>query len=150
MSVRIPFHAVMWFGLTMLDWYLCIYGFRVPTEVFLSFCFSGSTVFNIFRGILEVVIGVAAGSFLGFFIQYFPSRDQVKEVIREKSCYKFSMEEPSRTPSSKLDLQDIVGNGPHLYLADFFIAAIYAWGPGELRVWVLKLLLGLSTFQVSL
>uniref|UniRef100_M3XTK1 Uncharacterized protein n=1 Tax=Mustela putorius furo TaxID=9669 RepID=M3XTK1_MUSPF len=37
----------------------------------------GSTVFNVLRGILEVVIGVAAGSLLGFFIQYFPSSDQV-------------------------------------------------------------------------
>jgi hypothetical protein len=59
------------------------YVFRVLSEVFLFMCFSGSTVFNVLRGILEVVIGVATGSLLGFFIQYFPSSDQVKQVIWE-------------------------------------------------------------------
>ncbi|XP_040822827.1 sodium/hydrogen exchanger 9B2 [Ochotona curzoniae] len=38
--------------------------------------FTGSTVFNVLRGVLEVVIGVLAGCLLGFFIQYFPSSDQ--------------------------------------------------------------------------
>ncbi|GAB1288141.1 Sodium/hydrogen exchanger 9B2 [Apodemus speciosus] len=52
---------------------LAITGFNTCLGVAFS---TGSTAFNIFRGILEVVIGVAAGSFLGFFIQYFPSRDQ--------------------------------------------------------------------------
>uniref|UniRef100_A0A8C6HD04 Solute carrier family 9, subfamily B (NHA2, cation proton antiporter 2), member 2 n=1 Tax=Mus spicilegus TaxID=10103 RepID=A0A8C6HD04_MUSSI len=52
---------------------LAITGFNTCLGVAFS---TGSTVFNIFRGILEVVIGVAAGSFLGFFVQYFPSRDQ--------------------------------------------------------------------------
>nr|KAF6393789.1 solute carrier family 9 member B2 [Pipistrellus kuhlii] len=40
----------------------------------------GSTIFNVFRGVLEVLIGVATGSLLGFFIQYFPSSDQSKLV----------------------------------------------------------------------
>lgn len=52
---------------------LAITGFNTCLGVAFS---TGSTVFNIFRGILEVVIGVATGSLLGFFIQYFPSRDQ--------------------------------------------------------------------------
>ncbi|CAO2600109.1 Sodium/hydrogen exchanger 9B2 [Lemmus lemmus] len=52
---------------------LAITGFNTCLGVAFS---TGSTVFNIFRGILEVVIGVATGSFLGFFIQYFPSSDQ--------------------------------------------------------------------------
>lgn len=41
---------------------------------------TGSTVFNVLRGALEVVTGVATGSLLGFFIQYFPSSDQDKLV----------------------------------------------------------------------
>uniref|UniRef100_A0A8C6QAG6 Solute carrier family 9, subfamily B (NHA2, cation proton antiporter 2), member 2 n=1 Tax=Nannospalax galili TaxID=1026970 RepID=A0A8C6QAG6_NANGA len=52
---------------------LAITGFNTCLGVAFS---TGSTVFNIFRGVLEVVIGVATGSFLGFFIQYFPSSDQ--------------------------------------------------------------------------
>ncbi|XP_051021671.1 sodium/hydrogen exchanger 9B2 [Acomys russatus] len=52
---------------------LAITGFNTCLGVAFS---TGSTVFNIFRGILEVVIGVATGCFLGFFIQYFPSNDQ--------------------------------------------------------------------------
>ncbi|KAM9678049.1 LOW QUALITY PROTEIN: sodium/hydrogen exchanger 9B2-like [Trichechus inunguis] len=37
---------------------------------------TGSTIFNVLRGILEVVTGVATGSLLGAFIHYFPSSDQ--------------------------------------------------------------------------
>ncbi|XP_036046683.1 sodium/hydrogen exchanger 9B2 isoform X2 [Onychomys torridus] len=59
---------------------LAITGFNTCLGVAFS---TGSTVFNIFRGILEVVIGMATGSFLGFFIQYFPSSDQseVEKII---------------------------------------------------------------------
>nr|XP_044622469.1 sodium/hydrogen exchanger 9B2-like isoform X4 [Equus asinus] len=46
---------------------------------------TGSTVFNVLRGILEVVIGVAAGALLGFFIQYFPSSDQDK-LVWKRAC----------------------------------------------------------------
>ncbi|KAM8906252.1 sodium/hydrogen exchanger 9B2 isoform 4-T4 [Lycaon pictus] len=56
---------------------LAITGFNTCLGMAFS---TGSTVFNVFRGILEVVIGVAAGSLLGFFIQYFPSSDQDKLV----------------------------------------------------------------------
>ncbi|EGW13221.1 Mitochondrial sodium/hydrogen exchanger NHA2 [Cricetulus griseus] len=52
---------------------LAITGFNTCLGVAFS---TGSTVFNVFRGVLEVVIGMATGSFLGFFIQYFPSSDQ--------------------------------------------------------------------------
>nr|XP_004663048.2 sodium/hydrogen exchanger 9B2 [Jaculus jaculus] len=52
---------------------LAITGFNTCLGMAFS---TGSTLFNVFRGILEVVIGVATGSFLGFFIQYFPSSDQ--------------------------------------------------------------------------
>ncbi|XP_010588780.1 sodium/hydrogen exchanger 9B2 [Loxodonta africana] len=52
---------------------LAITGFNTCLGIAFS---TGSTIFNVLRGVLEVVIGVAAGSFLGFFIQYFPSSDQ--------------------------------------------------------------------------
>ncbi|ELK06381.1 Mitochondrial sodium/hydrogen exchanger NHA2 [Pteropus alecto] len=56
---------------------LAITGFNTCLGMAFS---TGSTVFNVFRGVLEVVIGVATGSLLGFFIQYFPSSDQAKLV----------------------------------------------------------------------
>ncbi|XP_073897564.1 sodium/hydrogen exchanger 9B2 [Castor canadensis] len=56
---------------------LAITGFNTCLGMAFS---TGSTVFNVLRGILEVVIGVATGSLLGFFIQYFPSSDQVNLV----------------------------------------------------------------------
>ncbi|XP_032256816.1 sodium/hydrogen exchanger 9B2 isoform X3 [Phoca vitulina] len=56
---------------------LAITGFNTCLGMAFS---TGSTVFNVLRGILEVVIGVAAGSLLGFFIQYFPSSEQDKLV----------------------------------------------------------------------
>ncbi|KAI5226057.1 Sodium/Hydrogen Exchanger 9B2 [Manis pentadactyla] len=52
---------------------LAITGFNTCLGVAFS---TGSTVFNVLRGVLEVVIGVATGSLLGFFVQYFPSSDQ--------------------------------------------------------------------------
>ncbi|XP_059027821.1 sodium/hydrogen exchanger 9B2 isoform X2 [Mustela lutreola] len=59
---------------------LAITGFNTCLGMAFS---TGSTIFNVLRGILEVVIGVAAGSLLGFFIQYFPSSDQaeVEKII---------------------------------------------------------------------
>ncbi|KAM5340147.1 sodium/hydrogen exchanger 9B2 isoform 3-T3 [Glossophaga mutica] len=56
---------------------LAITGFNTCLGVAFS---TGSTVFNVFRGVLEVVIGVATGTLLGFFVQYFPSSDQDKLV----------------------------------------------------------------------
>ncbi|KAG8134457.1 hypothetical protein E2320_007579 [Naja naja] len=45
---------------------------------------SGSTLQNVFRGILEVAVGIAAGGLLGLFIRYFPSKDQkeVEKIIK--------------------------------------------------------------------
>ncbi|XP_023446394.2 sodium/hydrogen exchanger 9B2 isoform X2 [Dasypus novemcinctus] len=56
---------------------LAITGFNTCLGMAFS---TGSTVFNALRGVLEVVIGAATGSILGFFIQYFPSSDQDKLV----------------------------------------------------------------------
>ncbi|KAG8519400.1 Sodium/hydrogen exchanger 9B2 [Galemys pyrenaicus] len=58
---------------------LAITGFNTCLGMAFS---TGSTAFNVLRGALEVVIGVAAGSLLGFFIQYFPSSDQAQLVWR--------------------------------------------------------------------
>ncbi|MBZ3891744.1 Mitochondrial sodium/hydrogen exchanger 9B2, partial [Sciurus carolinensis] len=52
---------------------LAITGFNTCLGMAFS---TGSTVFNVLRGVLEVVLGVATGSLLGFFIRYFPSNDQ--------------------------------------------------------------------------
>ncbi|XP_008579129.1 PREDICTED: mitochondrial sodium/hydrogen exchanger 9B2 [Galeopterus variegatus] len=56
---------------------LAITGFNTCLGIAFS---TGSTVFNVLKGLLEVAIGVATGSLLGFFIQYFPSSDQRKLV----------------------------------------------------------------------
>ncbi|XP_070359485.1 sodium/hydrogen exchanger 9B2-like isoform X1 [Equus asinus] len=61
---------------------LAITGFNTCLGMAFS---TGSTVFNVLRGILEVVIGVAAGALLGFFIQYFPSSDQDK-LVWKRAC----------------------------------------------------------------
>ncbi|KAM5255871.1 sodium/hydrogen exchanger 9B2-like [Ctenodactylus gundi] len=52
---------------------LAITGFNTCLGMAFS---TGSTVFNILRGVLEVAIGIASGFLLGFFIRYFPSSDQ--------------------------------------------------------------------------
>ncbi|XP_034044192.1 sodium/hydrogen exchanger 9B2 isoform X2 [Thalassophryne amazonica] len=45
---------------------------------------TGSTWYNLLRGVLEVVGGVVAGILLGFLIQYFPSVDQ-KHLVMKRS-----------------------------------------------------------------
>ncbi|KFO25874.1 Mitochondrial sodium/hydrogen exchanger NHA2 [Fukomys damarensis] len=57
---------------------LAITGFNTCLGIAFS---TGSTMFNVLRGVLEVVIGVAAGVLLGFFIRYFPSRDQASLAL---------------------------------------------------------------------
>ncbi|XP_034298086.1 sodium/hydrogen exchanger 9B2-like isoform X1 [Pantherophis guttatus] len=56
-----------------IDDIVAITGFNI----FLGMAFSsGSTFRSILRGVVEVVIGAGAGCLLGFFITYFPSKDQ--------------------------------------------------------------------------
>ncbi|KAM3864956.1 sodium/hydrogen exchanger 9B2-like [Diretmus argenteus] len=43
---------------------------------------TGSTWYNILRGVLEVAGGILAGILLGFLIQYFPSTDQKHLVLK--------------------------------------------------------------------
>ncbi|KAM9238032.1 sodium/hydrogen exchanger 9B2-like [Dugong dugon] len=52
---------------------LAVTGFNTCLGIAFS---TGSTMFHVLRGILEVVTGVATGSLLGAFICYFPSSDQ--------------------------------------------------------------------------
>lgn len=48
------------------------------SEKFLLFCaFTGSIISNILSSMKNVFIGVLVGIVMGFFIQYFPSEDQV-------------------------------------------------------------------------
>ncbi|KAJ8335838.1 hypothetical protein SKAU_G00391800 [Synaphobranchus kaupii] len=43
---------------------------------------TGSTWYNLLRGVLEVAGGMVAGVILGFFIRFFPSKDQKSLVIK--------------------------------------------------------------------
>ncbi|CAH2301230.1 sodium hydrogen exchanger 9B2 isoform X1 [Pelobates cultripes] len=52
---------------------LAITGFNTCLGMAFS---SGSTINSIVRGVLEVVVGISAGLLLGFFLHYFPSKDQ--------------------------------------------------------------------------
>ncbi|OXB56677.1 hypothetical protein ASZ78_013123 [Callipepla squamata] len=56
-----------------IDDILAITGFNTCLGMAFS---SGSTVYNVLRGVLEVAVGIAAGGILGMFIRYFPSHDQ--------------------------------------------------------------------------
>ncbi|XP_075356766.1 sodium/hydrogen exchanger 9B2-like isoform X1 [Mycteria americana] len=56
-----------------IDDILAITGFNTCLGMAFS---SGSTLYNVLRGVLEVAVGIAAGGILGMFVRYFPSRDQ--------------------------------------------------------------------------
>ncbi|XP_032915646.1 sodium/hydrogen exchanger 9B2 isoform X2 [Catharus ustulatus] len=56
-----------------IDDILAITGFNTCLGMAFS---SGSTLYNVLRGVLEVAVGIAAGGILGMFIRYFPSHDQ--------------------------------------------------------------------------
>ncbi|NXG34904.1 SL9B2 protein, partial [Dromaius novaehollandiae] len=56
-----------------IDDILAITGFNTCLGMAFS---SGSTLYNVLRGVLEVAVGIAAGGILGMFLRYFPSHDQ--------------------------------------------------------------------------
>ncbi|XP_010215382.1 PREDICTED: mitochondrial sodium/hydrogen exchanger 9B2 [Tinamus guttatus] len=56
-----------------IDDILAITGFNTCLGIAFS---SGSTLYNVLRGVLEVAVGIAAGAILGMFLRYFPSHDQ--------------------------------------------------------------------------
>lgn len=47
---------------------------------------TGAPWFNLVRGLLEVLGGLVAGILLGFFLQYFPSKDQ-KHLVMKRSFF---------------------------------------------------------------
>ncbi|KAL7982066.1 hypothetical protein Chor_001123 [Crotalus horridus] len=66
-----------------MDDIVAITGFNI----FLGMAFSsGSTFRSIFRGLVEVVIGAGGGCLLGFFIRYFPSKDQ-KSIVWKRAFF---------------------------------------------------------------
>ncbi|XP_040527163.1 sodium/hydrogen exchanger 9B2 isoform X6 [Gallus gallus] len=56
-----------------IDDILAITGFNTCLGMAFS---SGSTLYNVLQGVLEVAVGIAAGGILGMFVRYFPSHDQ--------------------------------------------------------------------------
>ncbi|XP_025071451.1 sodium/hydrogen exchanger 9B2 isoform X1 [Alligator sinensis] len=56
-----------------IDDILAITGFNTCLGMAFS---TGSTLYSVLRGVLEVAVGIAAGGLLGIFIRYFPSSDQ--------------------------------------------------------------------------
>ncbi|XP_060720058.1 sodium/hydrogen exchanger 9B2 isoform X2 [Tachysurus vachellii] len=64
-----------------LDDVLAITGFTTCLGIAFA---TGSTWFNILRGFLEVLGGVVVGLALGFFLRYFPNKDQ-KAVVLKRS-----------------------------------------------------------------
>ncbi|XP_053259905.1 sodium/hydrogen exchanger 9B2 [Podarcis raffonei] len=58
---------------------LAITGFNTCLGMAFS---SGSILENIFRGVLEVAVGIVAGGLLGVFVCYFPSKDQASLVCK--------------------------------------------------------------------
>ncbi|KAM3831704.1 sodium/hydrogen exchanger 9B2-like [Vipera latastei] len=66
-----------------MDDIVAITGFNI----FLGMAFSsGSTFRSIFRGLVEVVIGAGGGCLLGFFVTYFPSKDQ-KSIVWKRAFF---------------------------------------------------------------
>ncbi|XP_007429869.1 sodium/hydrogen exchanger 9B2-like [Python bivittatus] len=66
-----------------MDDIVAITGFNT----FLGMAFStGSSLRSIFRGLVEVVIGTGAGCLLGFFVWYFPSKDQTS-IVRKRAFF---------------------------------------------------------------
>ncbi|OWK55301.1 Mitochondrial sodium/hydrogen exchanger 9B2 [Lonchura striata] len=64
-----------------IDDILAITGFNTCLGMAFS---SGSTLYNVLRGVLEVTVGIAAGGILGMFIRYFPSHDQVWDGLMKR------------------------------------------------------------------
>ncbi|XP_042663501.1 sodium/hydrogen exchanger 9B2 isoform X4 [Tyto alba] len=56
-----------------IDDIMAITGFNTCLGMAFS---SGSTLYSVLRGVLEVAVGIAAGGILGMFVRYFPSHDQ--------------------------------------------------------------------------
>ncbi|XP_051785603.1 sodium/hydrogen exchanger 9B2-like isoform X2 [Erpetoichthys calabaricus] len=61
---------------------LAITGFNTCLGIAFS---TGSSLYNIFRGSMEVVGGIIAGVAMGFFLRFFPSKDQKSLVVKRST-----------------------------------------------------------------
>ncbi|XP_064414909.1 sodium/hydrogen exchanger 9B2 isoform X2 [Latimeria chalumnae] len=96
---------------------LAITGFNTCLGMAFS---SGATWYNILRGALEVFVGIAAGLMLGFFIRYFPSKDQ-KQVVLKRAYLILALSVFSVFASSVLGFP---GSGGLCTLVMAFIAGV--------------------------
>uniref|UniRef100_A0A3B4AEZ2 Cation/H+ exchanger transmembrane domain-containing protein n=1 Tax=Periophthalmus magnuspinnatus TaxID=409849 RepID=A0A3B4AEZ2_9GOBI len=90
---------------------------------------TGSTWYNLLRGVLEVAGGTVAGILLGFLIQYFPSVDQ-KHLVMKRSFLVLGLSIFSVFGSS---VAGFPGSGGLCTLVLAFLAAI-GWGAAKARV----------------
>ncbi|XP_072319039.1 sodium/hydrogen exchanger 9B2 isoform X2 [Eucyclogobius newberryi] len=90
---------------------------------------TGSTWYNLLRGVLEVAGGTVAGILLGFLIQYFPSVDQ-KNLVMKRSFLVLGLSIFSVFGSA---VAGFPGSGGLCTLVLAFLAGI-GWGAGKARV----------------
>uniref|UniRef100_A0A8C6KAJ8 Solute carrier family 9 member B2 n=1 Tax=Nothobranchius furzeri TaxID=105023 RepID=A0A8C6KAJ8_NOTFU len=90
---------------------------------------TGSTWYNLLRGVLEVAGGTAAGILLGFLIQYFPSVDQ-KHVVMKRSFLVLGLSIFAVFGSG---VAGFPGSGGLCTLVLAFLAGM-GWGPEKARV----------------
>ncbi|KAJ8269651.1 hypothetical protein COCON_G00122580 [Conger conger] len=90
---------------------------------------TGSTWFNLGKGVLEVVGGMVAGTVLGFFIIFFPSKDE-EELVRKRSFLLLGL---SIFAVFASHVADFSGAGGLCTLVMAFIAGV-AWGDSKAPV----------------
>ncbi|XP_041838613.1 sodium/hydrogen exchanger 9B2 isoform X1 [Melanotaenia boesemani] len=90
---------------------------------------TGSTWYNLLRGVLEVIGGMVAGIVLGFLIQYFPSVDQ-KHVVMKRSFLVLGLSVFAVFGSGVAGLP---GSGGLCTLVLAFLAGL-GWGSEKARV----------------
>ncbi|KAK7929220.1 hypothetical protein WMY93_005615 [Mugilogobius chulae] len=90
---------------------------------------TGSTWYNLLRGVLEVAGGTVAGILLGFLVQYFPSVDQ-KHVVMKRSFLVLGLSIFSVFGSA---VAGFPGSGGLCTLVLAFLAGI-GWGAGKAHV----------------
>lgn len=90
---------------------------------------SGSTWYNLLRGVLEVAGGMVAGILLGFLIQYFPSVDQ-KHLVMKRSFFVLGLSVFAVFGS---DVAGFPGSGGLCTLVLAFLGGL-GWGTEKARV----------------
>uniref|UniRef100_A0A3Q3N259 Cation/H+ exchanger transmembrane domain-containing protein n=1 Tax=Labrus bergylta TaxID=56723 RepID=A0A3Q3N259_9LABR len=90
---------------------------------------TGSTWYNLMRGVMEVAGGMVAGIILGFLIQYFPSVDQ-KHLVMKRSFLVLGLSVFAVFGSAVVGFP---GSGGLCTLVLAFLAGL-GWGGGKARV----------------